>query len=133
MVDRSTGFYRYRTYAIAPYRAEVVAVLTDFNTLSASLQLLLFREADQWVATVPLAFYYEEAGAEEAHHTVQTTATRFEQTKVVSDFEYTPEKPGQERRTLLGRSTMTIRSVVTVTEQGVIRRQIDSTYVLHKE
>ncbi|MBC6698955.1 hypothetical protein [Hymenobacter sp. BT190] len=129
---QATRFYRYNDFTIGESKAVIVAVITDFNTLSASLQLLMFDKAGKWLSTMPLALYYDEAGATDAMTSIQTTLDTFVQQRVVEDFKYGPETP-EVPTEILGRLSTTTHTLVKLDKNGVHKTQLDSTTILKKQ
>jgi hypothetical protein len=131
--DSATAYRRYRTFALGPYRAEVVAVVSDFNTVSGSMQLLLFTAGNQWVSTVALASHADEAGAMEELTSVQVSPVAFEQHKVTSEMVETHREQEGKPEELLGVATTTTRVALRLDRGRLTKTRLDSTYQLVKE
>lgn len=127
--DSATAYYRYRTFALGPNRAEVIAVITDFDGITGQLWLLLFGPDNRWMTTVNLASYFGGHGATQEYSSVQLTPTTFRQQNVTAEM---IEKPGtnagKDPDWLVG--TTTAHYLLRFERGRFIKRQLDSTYVL---
>ena len=131
--DSATAYHRYRTFPLGPYRAEVVAVISDFNTVSGSLQLLVFTAGNQWVSTVALASHADEAGATEELTSVQVPPVAFEQHKVTSKMVETHLEQEGKPEELLGVAITTTSAALRLERGRLTKTRLDSTYQLIKE
>ena len=131
--DSATAYRRYRTFPLGPYRAEVVAVISDFNTVSGSLQLLLFAKGNQWVSTVALASHADEAGATEDITSVQESPLVFQQIKVTTEVVETRLEQEGKPEQIIGVATTTIKNTLRFDRGRLTKTQLDSTYRLVKE
>jgi hypothetical protein len=129
--DSTTAYYYYRTFPFGLYQAKVVAVITDYNTVSGSLQLLLFTTQKQWVSTVALASHYNEAGATVESSSIQESLVSFRQQKVTTEVleaGLEEDEPGK----FLGVATTNTHTSLKLTSGGLKKTRLDSTYRLLK-
>lgn len=131
--DSTKSFYRYCSLHFGPYRAEVVAVITEFNTVTASLQMLLFTDSNRWVSTTPLAFYYDEAGWHEDRTSTQNTPTTFLQQKLAGGIKEVPPKVEGQPSVYIGTETITTHSLLALKAGKITITRLDSAYSLTKE
>lgn len=131
--DSATAYYRYRTLSLPPYRGEVVATISDFNTLSGSLRLLVFTAANHWVSTCLLATHYDEAGAREDLLSVQRTPTTFWQQKLAGGVKELPPKKAGDPSRYVGNEYSTTHYLLQFRAGKFTQMRLDSTYRLTKE
>lgn len=131
--DSATVYRRYRTFPLGPYRAEVVAVISDFNTVSGSLQLLLFTAGNRWVATAALAAHSDEAGATEDITSLQASPLTFQQHRVSTEVVETHLEREGEPEKVIGVATTITQAVLRLDRGRLTKTRIDSTYQLVKD
>lgn len=128
-IDTVTTYHCYTTFKIGDGSAQVIAIITELNTIAASLQLMVFNGIGVCTATVPLAFYYDEAGGKEQWRSVQTSSTTFLRRKEYSDFVYANIADSiTGSGDPIGRGTTLVRSAIEYKNKRFYTRQIDSTY-----
>jgi hypothetical protein len=126
----ATTFHRYASLQVGGRPAEVIAEISEINTVRPSLHLMLFDEQKRCVATVPLALHYDEAGGREDWSSVQNKPTSFLQRREKADFVY--KQTEQEVMDPIGRGTTVIHLGLEIKNQRVEKKQIDSTYTVTK-
>lgn len=127
--DSATAYYRYRTFALGPNRAEVVAGITEFDGITGKLQLLLFTPDNRWVTSVNLASYFDGHGATQDYTSIQLTPTTFRQQHVTEELIEKPgTKVGKDPEWLAG--TTTAHYLLRFDNNRFSKRQLDSTYVI---
>ncbi|TDN40297.1 hypothetical protein E4631_24550 [Hymenobacter sp. UV11] len=127
--DSATVYYRYRTFALGPNRAEVIAAITDFDGITGKLQLLLFTPDNRWITNANLASYFDGHGATQDYTSVQLTPTTFHQQSSTEELIEKPgRKAGQDPEWLVG--TTTAHYLLQFDNNRFIKKQLDSTYVI---
>ncbi|WP_139362047.1 hypothetical protein [Hymenobacter sp. CRA2] len=132
VLDTVTTYHRCSLLPVGGQRAVVLAEITEFNTIFASLHLLLLDQAGKCVATTPLAVHYDEAGGKEEWSSTQVTPVSFVRRKELSDFVYAhPEQQGGVMDPI-GRGITVTKSRIEARGGQLYTKQIDSTYTVAK-
>jgi len=79
--DGFTTFHYYKEIKIKNYKGIIVACLSDYNTISCYLNIIIIGKNEEIVASSKLAEYFNESGGEIHLRSIQNSENEFYQTR----------------------------------------------------